>query len=171
MAVRHKTLYLFLALACFVGIILIFVFDGYIGVYDTLTMDTGQFQQKIEADQWQTERFGYLASVGVERGGVIEFNYTVENHRFSAYEADVSVSLWFGQEKLSDLTSGQVTAGAFTNGEVTWTLDTAGLVPEDYPEDQSYNINMIINRDNVERKITIFISPSAFPKPVPVPSR
>ncbi len=171
MAVKHKTLYLFLALACFLGIILVFVFDGYIGVYDSLVMDTGQFPQKIEADQWQTERFGYLVSMGVERGGRIDFTYTVENHRFSAYEADVDVSLWFGEEKLSDLTSGQISAGAFNNGELKWTLETAGLVPDGYPEDQSYNVDLIINRSGIERRIYVNISPSAFPKPVIIPSR
>lgn len=168
MAVKHKTLYLFLALACFLGIILIFVFDGYMGVYDSIVMDNGQFQQKVEADRWDSEKFGYLASTSVERGGGIEFTYTVENHRFSTYTANVGVSLWYGQEKLLDLANAEISAGAFSSGELTWTLETADLVPEDYPEDQGYFLDMIIIRGGIERRINININPSAFPKPVPV---
>ena len=171
MSVKHKTLYLFLALACFLGIILIFVFDGYMGIYDKLEMDTGQFVQTVEADQWESERFGYITSVGIERGGSIEFTYTIENHRFSSYAADVAVSVWYGDDKLSDVIAGRISAGAFKSGKMTWTFDTAGLVPGDYPEDQSYNVDMIIERDVIERRGSIFVNPSAFPKPVPVPAR
>jgi hypothetical protein len=171
MADKHKTLYLFLALACFLGIILIFVFDGYMGVYDSIVMDNGQFQQKVEADRWDAEKFGYLASTGVERGGRIDFTYTVENHRFSKYTANVGVSLWYGDEKLLDLTTAEISAGAFSSGELTWTLETANLVPEDYPEDQNYNLDMIIMRDRVERRVNININPASILKPIPVPPR
>ena len=51
MTVKHKNIFLFLALACFVGIILIFVFDGYIGVYDRLVMDNHLYLQTVEYDQ------------------------------------------------------------------------------------------------------------------------
>ena len=68
MAVKHKNLYLFLTLACFLGIVLIFVFDGYMGVYDSLVMNNGQFPQTITSDQWdQQEKFGYLAQGVVDR--------------------------------------------------------------------------------------------------------
>ena len=171
MAVKHKTLYLYLALACFLGIILVFIFDGYIGVYDSVVMDNGQFQQKVEADQWAPERYAYLASTSVERGGSIDFTYTVENHRFSKYTANVEVSLWYGDEKLLDLTTAEISAGAFSRGELTWTLETADLVPADYPEDQGYFLDMIIIRGGTERRINININPSPFPKPVIAPSR
>ena len=82
MAVKHKTLYLYLALACFLGIILIFIFDGYMGVYDSLTITSGERPQKIEADQWaRQEKYGSSASV--ERGGKVNFTYEVDNRTFS----------------------------------------------------------------------------------------
>lgn len=173
MAVKHRNLYLYLALACFVGIILIFVFDGYMGVYDSTLMDNGQYQQRVETDQWaDQERYGYLASTGVERGGRIDFTYTVENHRFSEYSDTLEVSLWYGQEKISDIFTGTIYAGAFDNAELKWSLDTAGLVPGDYPAEQSYNVNMVIRRGDIERRINISINPSPYAiKTIPAPPR
>lgn len=173
MAVKHRNLYLYLALACFVGIILIFVFDGYMGVYDSILMDNGQYQQRVETDQWaEPERYGYLASMGVERGGRIDFTYTVENHRFSGYKDTVAVSLWYGQEKISDIVTETISAGAFDNAELKWSLDTSRLVPEDYPAEQSYNVNMVIQRGDIERRININVNPSPYPvKTIPAPSR
>jgi hypothetical protein len=164
---RHKTIYLLLAIACFLGIVLIFIFDGYMGVYDSLVMDNGQFQQNIGADQWQQqERFGYNPSVSVDRGSNVNFTYTVENHRFSSYAADVSVSLYFGTDKIADLAEGRVTAAAFSNGRFTWTLDSNDFIPAGNPPEQSYNMVMVIDRENVERKVTVYIYPgSAIPKP------
>jgi hypothetical protein len=169
--VKHRNLYLYLALTCFLGIILIFVFDGYIGVYDSLVMDNGQYPQTVDSDQWaQPERYGYLTSTGVERGGRIDFTYTVENHRFLEYTDAVEVSLLYGQEKLSDLATGTISAGAFDEAEVKWSLDTSNLVPEGFSAEQSYNVNMVIKRGTVEREIIINIYPSPFaPKPVIVP--
>jgi len=172
MDMKHKNLYLFLTLACFVGIILIFIFDGYMGLYDTLVMDNGQYKQRVEAEQWQTEEYGNLASMYVERGSWIDFAYTVENHRFSAYTADVVVSLWYGQRKVADLVTSRISPGSFGKGELKWTLETTDLVPADYPAEQSYNLSMFIKRGEVERKVSIFINPSPYPiKSIPVPPR
>ncbi|MFH1646745.1 MAG: hypothetical protein ABID71_03500 [Chloroflexota bacterium] len=172
MAVKHKSLYLFLALACFVGIIVIFIFDGYIGVYDTLVMDNGQYPQKVEADQWSPEKYGYLANTGVERGGRVDFTYTVENHRFSEYSEAVSVTLWHNQDKLADLLTATVAAGPFDKDEVKWSLEAESLVPTEYPSDINYNVNVVITRGNIERKVLLNIYPSPFvPKLVPVPAR
>jgi hypothetical protein len=168
MAVKRRNLYLYLALVCFIGIILIFIFDGYMGVYDKLVMDDGQYPQTVEADQWaQPERYGYLASMSVERGGKIDFTYTVENNRFSEYTAAVDVSLLYNQEKLADLASGTLSAGSFDSDEIKWTLDTAALVPADYPAEQSYFVDVIIKRGEMERRIQVSIYPSTYqPKPI-----
>ena len=172
MAVKHNNLYLYLTLACFLGIILIFIFDGYMGVYDTIVMDNGQYQQRVEADKWQTEKYGYLAMMIVERGGRIDFNYTVENHKYSAYSTDIKVSLYYGQEKLADLLTGTITAGAFNKGDTKWSLNASNIVPQDYPAEQSYNLNIIIRRGEIERKINININPSPYPaKAIPAPPR
>jgi hypothetical protein len=172
MAVKHKNLYLYLTLACFMGIILIFIFDGYMGLYDTLIMDNGQYQQKVEADQWsQPERYGYLASAGVERGGIIDFTYTVENHRFSEYTADVSITLWHNKAKIGDIgfiPDKPTIIPAFDKAELKWSLDTSNIFPEDYPAEQGYNLNMVIRRGEIERKINININPSPYPVKTPL---
>jgi hypothetical protein len=171
MAVKHKNLYLYLTLACFLGIILIFIFDGYMGVYDSLVMDNGQYPQTVEADQWsQPERYGYLTSTGVERGGRIDFTYTVENHRFSTYTDAVEVTLFYGQDKLADMVKEQIVARSFNKSELKWSLDSVKFVPSDYPAEQSYNLTMFIKRGGTERKILINITPSPYGIKPPVPS-
>ena len=166
MAVKHRNLYLYLALACFVGIILIFIFDGYMGLYDTLIMDNGQYQQKVEADQWsQPERYGYLTSTGVEQGGKIDFTYTIENHRFSEYAAAVSITLWYNDANIGTIgfiPDKPTIIRAFGKAELKWSVDAAKFVPADYPAEQNFNLTMIIKRGDIERKIMINVSPSPY---------
>jgi hypothetical protein len=171
MAVKHKNLYLYLTLACFIGIILIFVFDGYVGVYDTLVIDNGQFQQTVEADQWDMGRYGGLISTNMDRNGQIEFTYTVDNHRFSAYESDLQISLYFQQEKVDDILNTTIEAAAFKDSETKWTLDAAKIVPADYPAEQAYNAYILVKRRETERRVNIYINPGAYPsKTIVVPA-
>ena len=165
---KHRSLFLYLALVCFIGIILIFVFDGYMGVYDSLVMDNGQYPQTVEAEQWvQQDKYAYRASTNIDRGGKVDFTYRVENHRFSEYEADVFVSLWYNQEKLADLVTQTLAVASFGSGELKWSMKASEVVPADYPPEQSYNVNIIIQRGAIERKVNIFINPSPYPpKPV-----
>jgi hypothetical protein len=165
---RKNYLYLALTLACFLGIILIFVFDGYIGVYDSIVMDNGVFEQQVEADQWDDDRFGYLASTSTEGSSGIDFTYTLANRRFSAYEAPVAVTLWYGQDKIADLVAATLTAGAFSSAELTWSITTAEILPEGFPEDEYYNTVMVITRGEVERRIRVNIQPSLF-KEITIP--
>jgi hypothetical protein len=44
---QHKNLYLFLTIAFFLAIIAIFVFDGYMGVYDTVTVIAEEREETI----------------------------------------------------------------------------------------------------------------------------
>ena len=160
MAVKNKSLYLYLTLACFLGIIIIFIFDGYMGIYDSLVMDNGQYPQRIDADRWaQEERETYLSSTGVEKGGRVDFTYTVANHRFSGYSAEVAVSFLHNRETLSGF-SDMLSAAAFKEGELTWSLDTAEIIPADYPSDQNYNVNVIIARGETVREVVVNIYPS-----------
>ncbi len=168
MAVKHKILYLYLTLVCFLGIIVIFVFDGYMGLYDSLLMDNGQYMQTVEADQWsQQEKRGYLASTNVERDGVVNFTYEVDNRLFSEYTSNVEISMWHNQEKLSFLAFETWTIASFSKGELKWSLDAAEIVPADFSAEQSYNVSVVIKRGEFERKVVININPSPYPpKPV-----
>jgi len=161
---RKNYIYLALTLVCLLGIILIFVFDGYIGLYDSLVMDNGLFVQHVDGDQWDdNNEFGYYIPSAATEGSDIEFTYTVANRRFSAYEAPVAVTLWYGQDKIADLAAATLSAGAFAEAELTWTLVAAEVRPADFPEDEYYNAIMVITRGEVERRIRVNIQPIIYP--------
>jgi len=171
MAVKRKNLYLYLTLACFLGLIAIFIFDGYIGVYDNLSITAGEQEQKIEAEQWaRQEKYGLSASV--ERGGKTFFRYEVDNRQFSGYTADIEVSVWHSQEKVSDVISQKMSIAGFDKGQLEWTVDTTELIPADLPPEQGYQYTVIIKRGEMERKTIMHINPVPYPpKPVVPPPR
>jgi hypothetical protein len=159
MNVKRKTLYLYLALVCLLGIILIFVFDGYMGIYDTLTISSGEMPQVIDADQWRYE-YGQ-PSVSVAYGSQALFSYEVINHRFTAYQADIEVSVWQNQVKLADILASDINVKSFGKGQVEWSLDTMDFVSSNLSSDLNNDFTMIIKRGNVERKVIIWLySPS-----------
>ena len=165
----RRNLFLYLTLACFLGLIAIFIVDGYLGIYDTLYITAGEREQKIEADSWlRQDRF---RSGGINWGEKAFFRYEVANRQFSSYTADIEVSVWRSQEKISDLGSYQVLIDAFDEIEVDWVVDTAELLPSDIPPEQSYEYTVIIKRGQIERKIIQYINPAYPPKSVPAPPR
>ena len=166
MAAKHKNLFLYLTLACFVGLIAIFIGDGYMGLYDTVYITAGEREQKVEPDFWIRQEWDW--STGVNWGEKVVFRYELDNRRFSSYTADIEVSAWRSQEKVLDLTSQPVSIAAFDKGQAEWVLDTTELLPGDTPPEQGYEYTVIIKRGVVERKIIIYINPSVYPlKPVP----
>lgn len=171
MATKSRGLFLYLTLACFFGLIAIFIVDGYMGVYDTVYLTTGEREQKIDADTW---RYGdnYL-SAGVNRGEKTFFRYEIDNRRFSSYSANIEVSVWRSQEKISDLGTYPVSIGAFDKQEITWAVDAAAILLPDALPEQSYEYTVSIKGAEIERNIILIINPTAYPaiKPLPVPVR
>ena len=168
MASKRRNLYLYLTLVCFFGLIAIFIVDGYMGVYDTIYITSGEYEQKVESDVW---RYGesYWSS-GVNRGGKAFFGYEVDNRQFSSYAADVEVSVWQMQEKVLDVTSQQLVVGSFEKGKLEWAVDSNVLVPSDAPAEQLFEYTVKIKRDSIERNVILYINPVPYtPKPVPVP--
>ena len=176
MAVKRRYLFLYLAIACIAGLIAIFVVDAYLGVYDTIYVTVGEYEQKIEAAYWQQpEGFwptGYENAwpIGATVGQKITFRYEIENHQFSTYSTTVQASVWKENEKVVDLFSGDVSIGQFGKEMVEWPLSSEelpGLTPG-WPA--QYTVK--INRGDIERKIIIdFYYPEAPPieKTVPPP--
>lgn len=112
MAAKRRNLFLYLTLACFFGLIAIFIVDGYMGIYDTIYITAGEREEKIEPDFWlREEKFGERG-VSVNRGEKAFFRYEVDNHQFSSYTADITVSAWHSKEKVHDLISQQISIGA-----------------------------------------------------------
>ncbi len=170
MATKRRNLFLYLTLACFFGLIAIFIVDGYMGIYDTVYITTGEREQKIEPDVWQ--RGEQFWSTGVNRGEKTFFRYEVDNRQFSSYEADIEVSVWRSQQKLRDLVSQSILIDAFAKGQLEWEIDTTELLPGDIPPEQSYEYTVIITRGEIERNVILYINPIPYlPKPVPIPPR
>jgi hypothetical protein len=166
MVVKHKNLFLYLTLACFLGIVLIFIFDGYMGVYDSLTVRSGEIEQRIEASVWERDYW----STAVEWGGKAFYHYELENRRFSSYRADVEVSVWHSQEKVADLISQELSLGSFDKGQLEWVVDMAEIVPDDASPELGYEFTLLINRDGIERRFVMHVRPGSYPiKAVPAP--
>ena len=170
MAAKRRNLFLYLTLACFLSLIAIFTFDGYMGIYDTLYITTGEQEQKIEADHWlRQDRFW---STGVNRGETAFFRYEVDNRQFSSYVSDIEASVWHNQEKVRDLLSQPVALAAFDKGQLEWVLDTSELLPADAPPEQSFQYTVLIKRGETERRIIVHINPNYPSKlPLPIPAR
>ena len=170
MSTKRRSLYLYLTLVCFFGIIAIFLADGYMGVYDTFYITAEEREQKIEPDVRQ--RNNPYWSIGITQGEKAFFRYEVDNRQFSSYEADIEVAVWRMQEKVSDVFSWHIAIGAFNKVQVEWEIDGAGLVPPDAPPEQRFEYTLTIKRGEIERNIILYINPSPYPiKTVPAPPR
>ena len=170
MATKRRNLYLYLTLLCFVGLIAIFIVDGYLGVYDTLYVPMGEREQKVEADQWQQWSQYGMAQIGW--GDKAHFRYEVDNRQFSTYKADTTVSVWHSQQKVRDILSQTMSIAAFDKGQLEWTIDTAELLPGGATpaKGYQYEYTIIIKRGDIERKVIFdVLLPSPLPSP-PLPS-
>ena len=164
----RRNLFLYLTLACFFGLVAIFIVDGYLGIYDTVYVTSGEYEQKIESDFWTQRDESW--STGVNWGEKVFFRYEVDNRQFSGYTPDIEVSVWRGQEKIRDLISQQMSIATFDKGQLEWVIDTNELLPTQ-PE-QNYQYSVIIKRGEIERKIIVSINPIGYPlKSVPAPPR
>ena len=167
MSTKRKNLFLYLTLACFFGLIAIFIVDGYMGIYDTVYITAGEREQKMEFDAWQ--RQDKFWSTGVNREEKVFFRYEVDNRQFSSYTADIEASVWRSQEKVRDLISQPISIAAFDKGQLEWVIDTTELLPGGIPPEQSYQYSVIIKRGEVERRIIVYVNPLPYPpKPAPV---
>ena len=178
----RRNLFLYLALACFVGLIAIFIVDGYLGVYDTVDITTGEQSWTVEADVWQRQYPTYAPTriyedeepmppgeggkgfyiMGANRGEKISFRYEVDNRLFSTYKADIEVSVWHSQEKVRDLVSQRLSISAFDKGQLEWVIDNTELLPTDILPEQSYQYTVIIKRGEIERRIVVSINPLVY---------
>lgn len=156
----RKNLYLYLALACFLGLITIFVFDGYMGVYDTIYITTGGQEQKLEADFWSRDTNTWYT--GVAYGEEAFFRYEVDNRRFQSYSADVEVSVWRSQQKVLDLLSEQIQIDSFDSEQLEWVVDTVELDP--VPPERGYEYTLIIKRGEIERRIILYLNNIYLPR-------
>ena len=166
MSTKRRSLYFYLTIACFVGLIAIFVVDGYLGVYDALYVPMGEREEKVEADQWQQWSEWGRAEIGW--GDKAHFRYEVDNRQFSTYSADIEVSVWHSSEKVLDLVSQPLSIASFDKGEVEWVVDTAELLPTGVTlEGRPVEYTIVIKRGEIERKVIFTIFGYAKVEPAP----
>lgn len=169
MARKPKKLFLYLAIACFAGLVAIFIVDGYMGIYDTIHITVGEYEQKIEASYW--ERNDVSWPVYANAGENVYFSYRIDNNRLSEYSTHIEVSVWQENEKVVDLFSQDVSIARLDEATVEWTLLSDDLYDTDFEVSERREYTVRINRGDVERRIVVAYYSSEvplLPKPAPV---
>lgn len=166
-AKSKRNLYLYLAIACFIGIIAIFTIDGYLGIYDTIYITTGEQEITVEPEYWSSRYPGAPKAyyTGANWGEKVFFRYEVANRRFSSYSTSIQASLWKENEKILDLFSEDKLIKSFDKAMVEWTLDSE--------EFQSFGFDVgeytvKIEREGVERRIIVAYHSLSPQQPYPV---
>jgi hypothetical protein len=151
-------LFLYLALACFLALIVIFVADGYMGIYDTTYITAGERERAVEADYWLHEESApsgikIAYDVWTEWGETVFFRLEIDNHQFSTYATTVQASVWQENEKLLDLFSEAKTIEPFGKGVAEWTLSPDDLAEPEVGTSTEYTVK--ISWGEVERNIVV----------------
>lgn len=162
---QKRNLYLFTALLCFIGIIVVFFVDGYLGVYDILYVNSMELEQTVEFEsdrEWKP----YIHARWQE---IITFKYEIDSRSFYSYSIPVEVSLWQSGKKVAELFREDVLMKAFDKRILSWELDTKQL---EKPLSVDVQYTLKIKRDEVEREaiITLESVPEPYPIMPPAPS-
>jgi len=160
-----------LAIACFAGLIAIFIVDGYLGIYDTVYITIGEYEQKIEADSWL--RQDRIWSTGASWGEKVSFRYEIENHQFSTYSTLIQASVWKENERIIGLFSEDKSIKPFDKVMVEWTLSGEELESAGFEIDGYADYTVKISHGDVERRIIVnfYYPEEVYPKSVPSPPR
>lgn len=171
----RRNLFLYLAIACLAGIIAIFIVDGYLGIYDTVYVTTGEYKQEIGPDYWQSQRrgFAYPYHIPARWGESVHFRYEIDNRLFSTYSTTVEASVWKSNEKVTDLFSQDISVSNFDKVTMDWTLSAQELEKAGLEIGQ-YTVR--IKRGEVELGVGIVLGfysseEPGYPKPLPAPPR
>lgn len=168
---KKRNLYLYGVLLCFIGIIVIFFVDGYLGVYDTVYVKSMEQEQKYE---FETER-EWKPYVFTRWGDVVSFRYEIDNRSFFSYSGLVEVSLWQSEKQVMEIFGESISVRPFDRKTLSWTLDTT-KVEQPVGRDISYTLK--IKEGKTEREFIITVGavyieeppyPAKVPPPPPVP--
>ena len=156
MAKKPKKTFLYLAIACFAGLVTIFVVDGYMGIHDTIRVTVGEYEREVEADYW-ADGDDYWP-VSADAGDNVYFSYQIDNNQLSEYSTHIQASLWQENEKIIDLFSEDVSIARFDEIEMEWALLSESLpeyVRADGYEVYSEEYSVKIARGDVERRVIV----------------
>jgi len=166
---KPKRLFLYLAIACFAGLVTIFVVDGYMGIYDTINATVGEREEEIRASYWEDEDTYWL--YGASSGEKISFTYRIDNNQLSEYSTRIEASVWQENEKVIDLFSQDVSVARFDEVTVKWILARDDLGDTEPEANESINYTVKINRDDVERRVIVnyyYYGEGVPPRPMPM---
>jgi hypothetical protein len=166
---KPKRLFLYLAIACFAGLVAIFIVDGYMGIYDTIHITVGEREEEIKASYWERSDVSWWLTASASEK--ISFSYRIDNNQLSEYSTHIEVSVWQENEKVIDLFSQDVSIARLDEATVEWILVKDDLGDTDLETSERTQYTIRINRGDVERRIKVdYYSPEVplFPKPVPV---
>ena len=168
----RRDLFLYLAIACFIGLIAVFIGDGYIGVHDTVYITADEYTQEISPDFWQRQRQPYPYSIGARWDDSVHFRYQIENHRFSIYSATVEASVWKSNVKVADLFREDIMISGLDSEDMEWTLSSQELARAGMEIGQ-YTVKIKRGDTELGQGIIIgFYSPAEiYPQMVPLPPR
>lgn len=165
-ALKRRYRFLYLAIACIAGLIAVFVVDGYLGIYDTVYITIGEYEQKIEPVWWLREET--MWSSGARWDETVSFRYEIENHQFSTYSTHIEASVWKENERVIDLFAGDESIEPFGKVTVEWTLSGEELESAGFGIDEYADYTVRINYGDVERRIIVnFYSPAEVSPPRP----
>lgn len=168
---KAKYLYLGLALACFAGIVCIFIVDGYLGVYDILYIKHQEYELTIEFDsQRYHEIDGVYQGPQLVLGEPVSFRYRIDNRMFSPQDAQLIVSVWKGDSKLTTLLDKHVRIDSFSHAEVSWSLSYEELTDIDLTKEEYTNYTLKISFADKERRIIFGYRGKDLAPPLPVQS-
>jgi hypothetical protein len=172
MTTKRRNLFLYLALACFLALIVIFFVDGYMGIYDTIYITVGERQEIIESDYWLAPSsapagFEIDYYISAEWGQKLSFRYEIDNRHFSTYSTLVQASVWQENEKLLDLFSEEKSMGPFDRATMEWTLSSEDLGQLVAGASTQYTIK--ISYGEVTRRIVVDFYYPYYPEEYPVP--
>ncbi len=164
---RPKRLFLYLAIASFCGLVAVFITDGYMGVYDTITVTVGERDEEIRSSEWEDEDTYWIYDD--TSAANIYFSYKIDNNRLEEYTASIQASVWQESEKIADLFSGDVSIDRLEDTTVEWTLAKEDIGYSDPTPATSVNYTVKINRDDVERRIIVSLyNPEGIIVPKPI---
>ncbi len=169
MVKKPKRLFLYLAIACFAGLVAIFIVDGYMGIYDTIHITVGEREEEIKASYWERSDVSWWITASPSEK--ISFSYRIDNNQLSEYSTHIEASVWQENEKVIDLFSHDISIARLDEATVEWTLSRDDLDATGLAADERREYTVRINRGDTERRIIVSYYYSEFPlfpKPEPV---
>jgi len=143
-----------------------------LGIYDTVYITIGEYEQKIEPDWWLREETFW--STGASWDEKVSFRYEIDNRQFSTYSTSIQASVWKEDERIIGLFSGDKSIESFDKLVVEWTLSSEELESAGFGIDEYADYTVKVNHGDVERRIIVnfyYSEGEPYPKSVPPPPR